>query len=627
MLNKKLSKFLVAGLAVFMLAACSDIVAKPTDYEDLILGANGDSDSNSFNADLEETGSAMNNVLSTIYDAMHDTSTLSTTTINILNKKIFEIYYGEYSNLDTVVNNYKRDTNNTAEIKAFINEHKAYQELNEDGTRNTSEEAQALEIKRVERSYNRIQNLISKKVVNALSGSDFKNIDGLFSEKLFALNIYKKLHKLDPTGTAYRWEDFIENYKFNAPILLTPNLELFNEDDNVWEDKGIIHISTVTKADGTTTPSTFGYYKEYIYNEILPDIYSHMLSEYYLYTKEYSTLGSKYARKATYISLTPNGKTIYSTKHADLIDYFARNNIKGSSAENADLKILEKAWIGYDIHNANTMAVLDGAGFEKVEEEINLDNFPALIDTDTINEFVNKYDSIISTSGSIKTITYYKGTLFGNIIEDFQEINPKNIAESSKTQENKFSGNNSYSYYEGFVKEINSLLQKTYVIEGWGLKSDGFSGLDTSIKDRLMTINVATDLKVPADVASYSSNYLKAIKYDDLGEDAAHFYLLPEKRLPNDEIPFVFSSGSTKTIVQVEEAASVAKLSKKSTSADKYSAEKAEDVAFEICNLLADNSTTKTNAMEYYLEETEILYHDDKILEYFKENYPNLFEE
>ena len=136
-----------------------------------------------------------------------------------------------------------------------------------------------------------------------------------------------------------------------------------------------------------------------------------------------------------------------------------------------------------------------------------------------------------------------------------------------------------------------------------------------------MTINVATDLKAPKEGETYSSNYLKYV------EGTGNFYLLPEKRLPDDPTPFIFSTGTTRTIVQVEEAASVAKLSKKSSSPDKYSAEKAEEVAYEICNLLADNGTTKSNAMEFFLEESEILYHDDKILEYFKENYPNLFEE
>ena len=610
MLNKKLSKFLIAGLSVFMLASCSDIIAKPNGYDDdKILNIEG----------LEDSGSTMNNMLSTIYDAMHDSSTLSTTTINVINEKLFTLYYGEYEKIDTVVNNYKNNPNSVSEIKTFIDEHKAYQELDEDGNRVTTQEAQALEIKRVERSYNRIQNLISEKLVNTLSGSDYKDIDGLFSEKLFALNIYKKLHKLSPEGSdIVLWNDFIANYEFHKPILLLPNLELFDDETNTWSDQNIIHITSVTAKNGANTVSPFGYYKEYVYNDILPDIYSHMLSEYYLYTNEYSTLGSKYARKATYISLTPNTKDIYNTKHVDLVDYFARNNILSNDKDASDLHIIETAWIGYDLSDANVTALLDGAGFTAKSIEVSVANLPALTDDETVARFIEKYDDILVNND---TLTYYEGTLFGNIIEDFLEINPFDIANSSKAKENKFSGNNTYSYFDGFVKEINSLVQKTYVTEGWGLKSDGFSGLDSTVKERLMTINVATDLKVPAEGETYSSNYLKYV------EGTGNFYLLPEKRLPDDPTPFIFSSGTTKTIVQVEEAASVAKLSKKSSSADKYSAEKAEDVAFEICNLLADNSTTKSNAMEFFLEESEILYHDDKILEYFKENYPNLFEE
>ena len=596
MLNKKLSKFLVLGLTALMLTSCGDVIAKPG-YE------NGENILGDIN--LKDTGSEINNMLSTIYDAMHDSSTLSTTTINVINEKLFETYYGTYAEIDAVVK-----ANTDADYEAFVNNHKAYQELDDEGNRVTATaETKKLEINRVKRSYNRIQNLISEKIVNTLTGSDYKDINGLFSEKLFALGVYKKLHKLDDTHVL--WSDFVANHEFYEPILLLPNLELFDEETNTWSDQNIIHIS-----------NNLGYYKDYIENDILPEIYSHMLSEYYLYRNEYSSLGGKYARKATYISLTPNSKDIYNTKHADLINYFARNNILNSTAaEAADLEIVENAWIGYNLTDA-AKDLLNGAGFVyNASVEVSVNGLPALTDDETVAKFKETYKDIIVNDGTKDVLPYYEGTLFGNIIEDFLEVNPFDIANSSKAKENKFSGNNSYSYYDGFVKEIQSLLQKTFVTEGWGLKSDGFSGLDSGVKDRLMTINVATDLKAPKDGETYSSNYLKYV------EGTGNFYLLPEKRLPDDPTPFIFSTGTTRTIVQVEEAASVAKLSKKSSSPDKYSAEKAEEVAYEICNLLADNGTTKSNAMEFFLEESEILYHDDKILEYFKENYPNLFEE
>ena len=184
MLNKKLSKFLVLGLSVVMLASCGDVTAEPS-YED------GDNILN--NIDLEATGSEINNMLSTIYDAMHDSSTLSTTTINVINEKLFNLYFGSYSEIDSVVKAYIA-SGDEAPVVTFINDHKAYQELDEEGNRVAN--STSLEVKRVVRSYNRIQNLISEKVVNNLSGSDYKDINGLFSEKLFALGVYKKLHKL-----------------------------------------------------------------------------------------------------------------------------------------------------------------------------------------------------------------------------------------------------------------------------------------------------------------------------------------------------------------------------------------------------------------------------------------------
>lgn len=603
MLNKKLSKFVAVGAALLVLTSCGDIVAKPSNYEDgKILD----------NIQLEDKGSEMNNMLSTIYDAMHDTSTLSSTTIDIVNEQLFNHYFGNYQSIKEAYDAYK--AGDDTKIKALINDHKGYQELNDKGEH--VENSFNKEVLRVERVLTRIETQISEKIYNTLSSSEYQNIDGLFSEELFALNIYKKLHILDPEKACVTWDEFCGAYDFYDPILLVPNTDLYDEDTGVWNDLGIIHISSVTDIAGNNKASNFGYYSEYINAELLPSIYQHILGEYYLYTNEYSSLGSKYAREATYIALTPNSKTEYSTKHLDLIDTFARTNILSGQS---DLEVLQNAWLGYDLDD-DAIALLEVSGFNKVTVNVDTD-LPGLID-EANDEFKEKYQNLIYVDGSTIKMDYYEGTLFGNIIEDFQEINPNDIKNSSAAQENKFSGNNTYSYYEGLVKEINALLQKNFIVEDWGLKSDGFTGLDTTIKERLMSINVATDLKDDVDVATYSSNYLKAVA----SGDEVNFYLLPEKRMPNDEIPFVLSSGTTRYIVQVTEAASIAKLSKKANDDIRYSDEKAEEVAYEICNILADNSTTKSNAMEFFLEESKILYHDDKILEYFQENYPNLFE-
>jgi hypothetical protein len=128
-----------------------------------------------------------------------------------------------------------------------------------------------------------------------------------------------------------------------------------------------------------------------------------MLSEYYLYTNEYSTLGSKYARKATYISLTPNTKDIYNTKHVDLINYFAKENIKNATtAEASDLHLLEKAWIGYDVNDTEVVQLLNAAGFTYKTVKVDTTGLPGLTDAETVARFAEKYADILTSTGELQ---------------------------------------------------------------------------------------------------------------------------------------------------------------------------------------------------------------------------------
>lgn len=602
MLHKKTKKILVFATACLLLTSC-DVVANPSNYNETILD------------DVKMKDSDMDNILGTIYRAMHETSTLSTTTVNLLNEKLFNLYFGTYDEIE------KAQTDAEG-MQTLIDNHKAYWEVDSNGNRLTTDDAKSNEKHRVERTYQRMQNIISDTIYSSLSSSSYENKDGLFDEELFALNVYKSLYDLDPTGKTVTWSDFTKAYTFYDPILLFPYTDLYDEEEKVWDDKGgvqsegIIHISTLTSASGTSTASAFGYYKEYVEKEILPTVYQHMLVEYYLYSNQYSSLGKKPLRKVSYISLSANSKTEYATKHYDLINYYAKNCIAAGVSN--DLYQLERAWIGYDL-DEDEKELLNGAGFELASKELTLDDengLPALTDTDTINNFIERYADIITDSNGTKVVQYYKGTLFGNIMEEFAKIK-STVKDSSKSAESTFSGSNSHSYYEGFNDKIDELKQNEFVVEDWGLKSDGFSSMASTLKDRLMQSNVAADI-----------NKTSTTSYLYYQEGLKAHYLLPETKMVGDDIPFVLSYDTSRYIIQVTEATSPGKLVKSVSEEESgYSAQKKEDLAYEIANLTADTSSNKTAAMEYFLKDSEILYHDDNVLAYFKENYPNLFDD
>ena len=88
------------------------------------------------------------------------------------------------------------------------------------------------------------------------------------------------------------------------------------------------------------------------------------------------------------------------------------------------------------------------------------------------------------------------------------------------------------------------------------------------------------------------------------------------------------SSSSTYYIVEIEEAASTSKLSKEN--ANRYAATrgdaKSEEFINEIVEKVATSDTYKSLSTKYWLEKASLKYHDTVVYDYFKANYPELFE-
>ena len=55
--------------------------------------------------------------------------------------------------------------------------------------------------------------------------------------------------------------------------------------------------------------------------------------------------------------------------------------------------------------------------------------------------------------------------------------------------------------------------------------------------------------------------------------------------------------------------------------------DKLETYINEIVQLVADNETYKTLSKKHWLEEMNLKYHDQVVYDYFKSNFPDLFED
>lgn len=567
--NKKVGLFALAAACVMTLASCSEAIAKPINNKDPILSGN----------DL----SLVNNVESLVYKQLHDSSTYGSDVTNLLFTKIFNERFGSY---DEICENV---TKPDAELNAFVDDHKEYQEFDNSGNRVTTEFAKKQERARVVRTYNELQRLIAKNLWTNINSSSYK-VDDMYNERLFALYVYKNLYTLSSTQNFESLEfygdtsDPVEARR--GGILFTPDVEIFDQEKYEWKAEGILHLE---------------YYQDYIKRYIVPTAIQTILSEKYIYTNQYSSLGRKYGRHVEYIAIPENTKF---PGYAKLLCKAFINNLTDSNADNDEFEILANAWRGVDIVSGSEEdKLLTAAGFAK--HDVTADQVEALYTTAEKTAFGSK--------------TYYDGTAFGDQLIDFLKIKT-DVKTTDTSIESTYSNSGKYSYYHGFELKTKTVKQTDYVTEDWGVKASGFTSLPDEIKSRLFNINTSLDLQDPTD-----SDYLRKV--------GDYTYLMPKTYEKQDTTPFLLYDSSTYYLVRVKEAASNSKLSKTKVEGsylDIYGDELGklycETVAYKIASLVADDSTTKNSALLYILENATIDYNDQSIYDYFVSTYPDLFD-
>ena len=110
------------------------------------------------------------------------------------------------------------------------------------------------------------------------------------------------------------------------------------------------------------------------------------------------------------------------------------------------------------------------------------------------------------------------------------------------------------------------------------------------------------------------------------------YYLKSEKSKTETDNPYKDvlihdKDSSTYYIIQVVEAASSSKLSKTNENRyEKTRPEDAEKFVTDICEIVAKGEQYSTLSTKHWLEESKVLYHDQEVYDYFKTNYPELFD-
>ena len=642
----------IALLSAFALTACDDeIIAKPTGYDD--------------NSPVVNVGTDVyNNNFKDIYDSIRDGNLPS----DVLDELLYQYSVSVFGSYNKITANQKTSSlseeitlkqavnsavnGDKADANKFIKAHKAFWTKNKDGKRvddnyneigeNEAEaDASVSEYARLEEKWNTIEKRIAQKLYASISGGAYSERN-IFQEKRFlnslAASIENKVK--DPTTAG------IELFEG----VLTPAVEdydIFNENKRDGE------VNEIGKTEDISGGMDYILHRDnyqyngrlnqdesaadnkitYVEDKIIPDIYRQLLVEQYLLDESYSTLGRTAARHISVLAIKKNVN--YAKGAVDLMNTFVKDTIfdptRTTKVTLDTFKMVSNAWTG---------AFMGKAGYRNTDEYALM---KAAVPEYVVDDELQPEDP---------DSAYIKGTAYGDMMEEIEKIN-ENPALSEN--ESSYTGNNAYTVEKGKEIKTNELKLLDNTFTGWYVKSVGVAGLPDSIKNQLFDINVANALSGEEKEAcvEYTVDGGKFVckeyneKQGDLinvvgkivlkdaqGKDFSQYFLRNTTRVK--DIPFendiLFESDGTYYVVLVEDAIRSKNLNKASL-ADlqgdelKDAAEQLENYINEIVQIVADNDTYKTLSKKHWVEKMELKYHDQAIYDYFKSNFPDLFDD
>lgn len=336
------------------------------------------------------------------------------------------------------------------------------------------------------------------------------------------------------------------------------------------------------------------YYKHYMEERYVDKIYREKLTEKFIQEEQASTLGRNYARKVEYVAIKNNSN--HPTAASALVNAFIDKNILGDGP--ADFNILANAWRGYE------------------------------------PDFVGNEAELLLETG-IKTAEV-DNTLIGDIENDFAKINA-NPNLTDKAIEDRFTGSGKYPKEVGKEIEINEVRKQAFVTNDWGIKDGGFNNLPEAIRSRLFNIGVANsvdflkdDAGVLADAGRWENDAEnKKVASTFVRNIHGDYYLVPKTYEKGNNRNFLFFENDTFYIVKIVEAVNTAKLASEDDDLNSYEHFKDEEEIAEIkshvIEALAKLDATKTNALNFYMKDLKIIFHDEDVKAFFKEKFPDIF--
>ena len=617
----------IALLSAFALTACDDdIIAKPTGYDDNspIVNING------FN------GTVYNNNLQDIYDSIRSGSLAS----DVLDQLLYQYAVSMFGNYNAVTADVSRikdsaklggETTLKAAVsgltvadgkvtgandvaKKFIKEHSAFWSKNVDGKRvndnnevvDENADPSTSELTRLYTKWTTIEKRIAQKMYAQISGGSYSERN-VFEEERFlrtlALNIENNVRSLSG-ATLFKG-------------VLTAEVEdydVFNKksEDITGVEDFILHRDNYQSNAGLDQQESADQDATYVEDNLIPDIYRQLLVEQYILDESYDNLGRTSARHISVLAIKKSND--YSKGAVNLMNTFVKDYIFNTADHDPisldTFKMVSNAWIGAFMSEAT-------------------------YDTTAEYTLMNKANSDYLVAG---TNPYFKGTAYGDMMEEIEKIN-NNPAISEN--ESSYTGSNTYSVEVGKEIKTRELLLEDHTFTGWYIKSVGVSTLPEAVKTQLFDINVANAYNGEKCVEyTYdTTNNVWKTNEDDaergslinvVGKVNNQYFLRNTTRIKGNPVEndLLFESDGTYYVVLVEDAIRSKNLSKAAyKDADEKQILTIENYINEIVQIVGDNDTYKTLSKKHWLEEMNLKHHDQVVYDYFKSNFPELFED
>ncbi len=347
----------------------------------------------------------------------------------------------------------------------------------------------------------------------------------------------------------------------------------------------------------------YDYYSDYVVDSFLKEVYREKLVEQYVVDEQSHILGRNYARKVSYIALKDSNE--HPNAVSNLVHAFIDENIIKEDGD-PDLNILANAWRGNE----------DDFKVDGNEEDLLL-----------------KAGLIVKDGAGDRIVDH---TLTGDVMTEFNKIKDDPML-TNLDAEIKFTGGNKYLKEDGLEIELNEVRKKSYVTTEWGIKSGGITGLPDALRNRVFNISTANGVDSVLDdegnIVDAGKMTGTALRNTFVRNIHGTYYLTPKIHERNDNRNFLFYENDTYYIVQIEEAVNTAKLTEGNS--DYYLGDDGKfvndedrfnkEIVSEIARILAALEATKTNAFTHYLEQLNVVFHDEEIQEFFASKFPEIF--